>query len=75
MNLFEVDEWMESTNFSIICEEAERGNLRSAKFINEFVFELRSLLFHLGNDSGDRKIEEQICKLELLIKKSFLLLN
>ena len=74
MNLFEVDEWMESTNFQLFVE-AERGNLRSAKFINEFVFELRSLLFHLGNDSGDRKIEEQICKLELLIKESFLLLN
>ena len=69
MDLQSIEDWINENEFSLICEQAEQGNRECAVFINNFVNELNALHFHLHNKSHDKKIKNQIIKIEGILEK------
>lgn len=69
MDLKLIEDWINENDFSRMCEEAEAGDRHYAIFINKFMTELNALHFHLHNRSHDKKIQNQINKLEHILYK------
>ena len=63
-----LDRFIESDVYKAICLEAECGDMDSLSLMEDFSEHLRSLVFHLENDSEKTRVDYELKTLCQLVK-------
>lgn len=62
-----IDRWFGSDAWATICTDASDDCQDSVELMEEISENLNSLIFHLNNDSGDRRVAYELRKFQQLI--------
>lgn len=62
-----LDDWMETDVFTKICEDADSGDEDSVELVSELLFRVDSLMFHVENESGEKRVAYELAELKKFI--------
>lgn len=66
-----IDSWIQTEEFSQMCESAERGDQTCIDFLEEFNSKIDSLMFHIQNQSSPERLGYEFAQIEKYIDTIF----